>query len=64
MNTFHPSQHMSPVFEYSDAKLRQLAQGDVARSLQEDVGNGDLTGRLALTSADLLNLSAYINSAK
>ena len=46
MNTFHPSQHMSPVFEYSDAKLRQLAQGDVARALQEDVGNGDLTASL------------------
>jgi len=37
---------MHPVFDYSDAALRQLAQSDVARALQEDVGGGDLTAGL------------------
>ncbi|MDP3700487.1 MAG: carboxylating nicotinate-nucleotide diphosphorylase [Hylemonella sp.] len=37
---------MKPVFDYSDAALRQLAQSDVARALQEDVGSGDLTAGL------------------
>ncbi len=37
---------MNPVFDYSDAALRQLAQSDVARALQEDVGGGDLTAGL------------------
>ncbi len=37
---------MTPVFDYSDTLLRQLAQADVARALQEDVGSGDLTAGL------------------
>lgn len=37
---------MNAVFDYSDAALRQLAQSDVARALQEDVGGGDLTAGL------------------
>lgn len=37
---------MKPVFDYSDAALRQSAQADVARALQEDVGGGDLTAGL------------------
>lgn len=37
---------MNPVFDYSDSALRQLAQSDVARALQEDVGGGDLTAGL------------------
>ena len=37
---------MHPVFDYSDVALRQLAQSDVARALQEDVGGGDLTAGL------------------
>lgn len=37
---------MKSVSDYSDAFLQQLAQADVARALQEDVGNGDLTAGL------------------
>jgi nicotinate-nucleotide pyrophosphorylase (carboxylating) len=37
---------MKPVFDYSDAALRSLAQTDVARALAEDVGAGDLTAGL------------------
>lgn len=37
---------MNPVFDYSEAALRELAQGDVTRALQEDVGDGDLTAGL------------------
>jgi len=37
---------MTPVLDYSDTVLRQLAQADVARALQEDVGSGDLTAGL------------------
>jgi nicotinate-nucleotide pyrophosphorylase (carboxylating) len=37
---------MKPVFDYSDAALRSLAQTDVARALAEDVGTGDLTAGL------------------
>ncbi len=37
---------MNPVFDYSDVALRTLAQADVARALQEDVGSGDLTAGL------------------
>ncbi|MDE2617113.1 MAG: carboxylating nicotinate-nucleotide diphosphorylase [Burkholderiales bacterium] len=37
---------MKPFFDYSDAALRQSAQADVARALQEDVGGGDLTAGL------------------
>ncbi len=37
---------MTPVFDYSDPALRELAQADVARALQEDVGSGDLTADL------------------
>ncbi|QKO20727.1 carboxylating nicotinate-nucleotide diphosphorylase [Rhodoferax sp. BAB1] len=37
---------MTPVFDYSDVALRTLAQADVARALQEDVGSGDLTAGL------------------
>ncbi len=37
---------MPPVFDYSESVLRALAQADVARALQEDVGSGDLTAGL------------------
>jgi len=37
---------MKPVFDYSESVLRELAQADVARALQEDVGSGDLTAGL------------------
>ena len=37
---------MQAVFDYSDAVLRDLAQADVARALQEDVGAADLTAGL------------------
>ncbi len=37
---------MTPVLDYSDTVLRQLARADVARALQEDVGSGDLTAGL------------------
>ncbi len=37
---------MNSVSDYSDAFLQQLAQADVARALQEDVGSGDLTAGL------------------
>ncbi len=37
---------MNSVSDYSDAFLHQLAQADVARALQEDVGSGDLTAGL------------------
>jgi len=37
---------MKTVSDYSDAFLQQLAQADVARALQEDVGGGDLTAGL------------------
>ena len=37
---------MNPVFDFSDAALRALAQADVARALHEDVGSGDLTAGL------------------
>ncbi len=37
---------MKPVFDYSDATLRELARTDVSRALQEDVGSGDLTAGL------------------
>jgi len=37
---------MNAVFDFSEAALRQLAQDDVARALQEDVGGGDLTAGL------------------
>ncbi len=37
---------MKPVFDYSDTALRALAQADVVRALQEDVGSGDLTAGL------------------
>jgi len=37
---------MNSISDYSDTFLRQLAQADVARALQEDVGSGDLTAGL------------------
>lgn len=37
---------MNPVLDYSESMLRELAQSDVARALQEDVGQGDLTAAL------------------
>lgn len=37
---------MNSVSDYSEAFLQQLAQADVARALQEDVGSGDLTAGL------------------
>jgi len=37
---------MNPVFDYSEAALQALAQADVVRALQEDVGSGDLTAGL------------------
>ena len=37
---------MNSVSDYSDAFLHQLAQADVTRALQEDVGSGDLTAGL------------------
>jgi len=37
---------MNSVSDYSDTFLQQLAQADVARALQEDVGSGDLTAGL------------------
>jgi len=37
---------MNPVLDYSESMLRELAQSDVARALQEDVGHGDLTAGL------------------
>lgn len=37
---------MNSVSDYSDSFLQQLAQADVARALQEDVGSGDLTAGL------------------
>ena len=37
---------MQTVFDYSETVLRALAQADVARALQEDVGSGDLTAGL------------------
>lgn len=37
---------MNPVLEYSESMLHELAQSDVARALQEDVGQGDLTAAL------------------
>lgn len=37
---------MKPVFDYSDATLRELARADVGCALQEDVGSGDLTAGL------------------
>jgi nicotinate-nucleotide pyrophosphorylase (carboxylating) len=37
---------MNPVLEYSESMLRELAQTDVTRALQEDVGSGDLTAGL------------------
>lgn len=37
---------MNPVFDYSETALRTLAQADVTRALQEDVGGGDLTAGL------------------
>jgi len=37
---------MNPVLDYSESMLRELAQSDVARALQEDVGQGDLTAGL------------------
>src|SRR5574343_703732 len=37
---------MTPVLEYSEALLRDLAQADVARAIAEDVGEGDLTAAL------------------
>ena len=37
---------MKPVLVYSDTLLRELAQADVTRALQEDVGPGDLTAGL------------------
>ncbi|MCZ8292010.1 MAG: carboxylating nicotinate-nucleotide diphosphorylase [Hylemonella sp.] len=37
---------MNSVSDYSEAFLQQLAQADVARALQEDVGGGDLTAGL------------------
>ncbi|PHM21547.1 MAG: nicotinate-nucleotide diphosphorylase (carboxylating) [Curvibacter sp. PD_MW3] len=37
---------MNPVLDYSESMLRELAQSDVARALQEDIGHGDLTAGL------------------
>ena len=37
---------MNSVSDYSEAFLQQLAQADVVRALQEDVGSGDLTAGL------------------
>jgi nicotinate-nucleotide pyrophosphorylase (carboxylating) len=37
---------MNPVLDYSESMLRELAQADVTRALQEDVGQGDLTAGL------------------
>ncbi len=37
---------MKSVSDYSEVFLRDLAQADVARALQEDVGSGDLTAGL------------------
>lgn len=37
---------MTPYFDFSESALRALAQADVARALQEDVGSGDLTAGL------------------
>ncbi len=37
---------MNPVFDFSETVLHTLAQADVARALQEDVGHGDLTAGL------------------
>jgi nicotinate-nucleotide pyrophosphorylase (carboxylating) len=37
---------MTPVFDFSESALRELAQGDVVRALAEDVGSGDLTAGL------------------
>ena len=37
---------MTPVLEYSEALLRDLAQADVKRAIAEDVGEGDLTAGL------------------
>ena len=41
-----PPTPLPPVFDYSESALRALAQADVARALQEDVGSGDLTAGL------------------
>jgi len=37
---------MNPVLDYSESMLRELAQSDVVRALQEDVGPADLTAAL------------------
>jgi nicotinate-nucleotide pyrophosphorylase (carboxylating) len=37
---------MTAVFDFSEASLAELASGDVARALAEDVGAGDLTASL------------------
>jgi nicotinate-nucleotide pyrophosphorylase (carboxylating) len=37
---------MTPYFDFSEAEVAALAQADVARALQEDVGSGDLTAGL------------------
>jgi nicotinate-nucleotide pyrophosphorylase (carboxylating) len=55
---------MKPIFEFSEITLRELARIDVARALQEDVGDGDLTASLidpaGLTRARVLAREAAV----